>query len=183
MKKVQLGMKAPEFTFNTPWLESNQLYDVLENKKTILMFLRYYGCSLCQLDIATLISGYEKIKGNNAQVLVVLQTEPALISEQVNHEKMPLTIVCDPERVFFNLYGVEPGKSESDLLSEEVLEKLKTAKERGISKIDNGGKQNELQLPATFIINPDGNIVYAHYGTHAADIPNVNDLIILTSGQ
>ncbi|REB08761.1 alkyl hydroperoxide reductase [Sporosarcina sp. BI001-red] len=180
MTKLQNGAKAVDFTFDTPWSESNDLYETLEGKKTILLFLRYYGCSLCQLDIAALVSESKTIESNDAQVLVVLQTEASFIREQLTQEQMPLTLICDPEHKLFDLYGVEAGKTQEDLISEEAMKKLAIAKEKGILNLGNKGEQLEFQLPATFIISPDGTIEYSRYGTHAADIPSPAELIELT---
>ncbi|WP_432354445.1 redoxin domain-containing protein [Sporosarcina sp. A2] len=181
MSKFQIGSKAVDFTFETPWSESNELYKVLGDKKTILLFLRYYGCSLCQLDIAALVSEIKSFEANATQVLVVLQTEASFIREQLTHEQMPLTLVCDPEHKIFDLYGVEAGKTQEDLISSEAMQKMAIAKEKGITNLGNKGQQLELQLPATFIINQEGTIQYSRYGTHAADIPSPSELIGLTS--
>ncbi|MEH7224725.1 redoxin domain-containing protein [Bacillus sp. JJ1566] len=180
MSQLQKGMQAPNFLIETPWVKSN-LNDILGDKTTILVFLRYYGCPLCQLDIRTLAAGYEKIKENNAQVLVVLQTEADLLKEQIGDDEMPLTLVGDPEHEIFKLYHVHPGKTQEDLVSEEVLKKINIANDLGITKLENNGKQNELQLPATFIINSNGVLEYVRYGTNAADIPSIEELVDITT--
>ncbi|WP_010280486.1 redoxin domain-containing protein [Bacillus timonensis] len=179
MAQLQKGMQAPNFSFESPWVKTNTLSDVLEDKTTILVFLRYYGCPLCQLDIQTLAKGYEKFKENNAQVLVVLQTEASLLKDQIGENGMPLTLVCDPDHEIFTLYDVQPGKTQEDLASEEVFKKINIARDLGITKLENNGKQNELQLPATFIINPNGELEFVRYGTNAADIPSVTELLEL----
>src|SRR5690625_6237366 len=113
MEKIKEGMIAPEFTFTTPWLENQRLTDYLKGKKkTVLIFMRFYGCRLCQIDIDRIIENYEYIEKHNSQVLIVLQTEPHIIREQREEIDTPITLICDPDHQLYKLYNVGIHRSE-----------------------------------------------------------------------
>lgn len=179
MSKIQLGMKAPDFTYQTPWSDNHTLYGTMNGKTTILMFLRYYGCRICQLDISRLIAGYDRIKEQDAQLLVVLQTEPAIINEHDNEEDIPFAFICDPEHELYELYevGAPSPKEAGGEMSSAIKEKLDEAITKGFIKYANNGKEIATQVPACFIIDPDGIIKFTHYGTDAADLPTVDELV------
>lgn len=53
-ENLAIGMKTPDFNFMTPWKNENNFYDCMEGKKNFLIFLRYIGCTTCQLEINNL---------------------------------------------------------------------------------------------------------------------------------
>lgn len=180
MSKLTAGMKAPDFTYQTPWSDNHTLYGTLDGKTTILMFLRYYGCRVCQLDISRLIAGYDKIKAEGAQLLVVLQTEPEVISEHDEESDIPFKFICDPEHELYVLYEVgAPSPEEAGPMSDAVKEKLDEAISKGFIKYENHGKEIQTQVPACFIIGKDGMLEYVKYGTDVADVPGVDELVAL----
>ena len=58
--KFQTGEKLDNFMFDTPFEPGLELKETAErvSGRTALLFLRYYGCTLCQLDIHRLAAGY-----------------------------------------------------------------------------------------------------------------------------
>ncbi|KIL42275.1 hypothetical protein SD70_01730 [Gordoniibacillus kamchatkensis] len=176
--KLSVGAKAHDFDYSTAWSSGLRFYDQLEGRQNILLFLRYYGCTVCQLQIAKLIEGYGQFIENNVKVFVVLQSPPETIREQVNQEDIPFTIICDPLQSLYRLYDVGAAGSKEELGSPALMEKLEEIRIRGIQHGKYEG--NEMQLPAAFIINEGGVIQYVHYGTDAGDVPSVEQLIALT---
>ena len=57
-------------------------------KKLALVFLRYYGCTLCQYDLSQYAKNYEKITAAGGELLVVLQSDPDLLREDMGKEDM-----------------------------------------------------------------------------------------------
>ena len=108
MAKIEAGCKLADFSFNTPFESDVKLSEKAKGaKKTILLFLRYYGCTLCQLDMRDLAAAYPQFQEKNTQLLVVLQSDPALVAEQIDVNTFPFTIVCDPRQEIYNLYGIK----------------------------------------------------------------------------
>ena len=59
--KLEPGMKIENIIYDTPFRPAQSLSDKVSGHKTMLLFLRYYGCTLCQYDMAVLKEEYAKI--------------------------------------------------------------------------------------------------------------------------
>ena len=60
---IEKGMKAADFTYCTAFKEGIKLSDkVQEADKTFLIFLRYMGCTSCQVDIIIPISQISELE-------------------------------------------------------------------------------------------------------------------------
>ena len=87
MAKIEAGCKLADFSFNTPFESDVKLSEKAKGaKKTVLLFLRYYGCTLCQLDIREYANAYDRFKEKDAQLLVVLQSPASTINAQLTKE-------------------------------------------------------------------------------------------------
>jgi peroxiredoxin len=169
MKRITDGMDAPDFTFDTPWEKSLRFYDILkEGKNTALIFLRYIGCPLCQMKISELIRDYERFREQGITLMVVLQSTPENIKNTIE-QKVPFSIVCDPEQKLFSLYGVRAG-SIFRYATPSVIKKAIRARKAGFAHGTYEG--NERQLPALFIVDPHGKVVYSYYGKNVGDMPD-----------
>jgi len=176
-ERLIVGMEAPDFNFNTPWRKDLNFYQFITGKSNFLFFLRYYGCTICQLEIHHLIKDYPKFAEKEAQVLVVLQSDPNLIKEEVKEKEIPFTIICNPSQSLYELYQVKPALGKPEQPSPGLLKKREEVRELGITHGAYEG--NELQLPATFFINQEKMIEFAYYGSDNADIPAHDRLLAL----
>ena len=94
MAKIEAGCKLADFSFNTPFESDVKLSEKAKGaKKTVLLFLRYYGCTLCQLDIREYANAYDRFKEKDAQLLVVLQSPASTINAQLTKEDLPFDII------------------------------------------------------------------------------------------
>ena len=74
------GQTAPDYTFNTPWKRDIRLSDLVKERRTYLVFLRYMGCPLCQMKISRLKNDWERFAEADLNVVVVLQSEPGMLA-------------------------------------------------------------------------------------------------------
>lgn len=173
--QLKVGENLPDFKFNTAFTSNECLSDKVKYAdKTVLLFLRYYGCTLCQYDIHKLASEYDKIKSENAQVLVILQSSPEVIAEQITKDSLPFEIICDESQILYKEFGISTAASVAKMISAGTIAKMAKATAKGFKHGKYEG--NELQLPACFIIDKELNLKYVHYGKNAADIPDISKL-------
>lgn len=172
--KLTAGSAAPDFVFDTPWAKGLKLSAFSKKGTTVLMFLRYMGCPICQMKIAELKKEFAQFEKRSAQLLVVLQSTPANITPLCAESEIPFTIVCDPKERIFTLYGVAPG-SIFGYITPTTITRAIQATRKGFKHGKSEG--NEKQLPATFIIDKGGNIRYAYYGKNVADVPSTKKLL------
>ena len=79
MPRLNVGDKMPDFEFATPYSPANRLSETVQKcpGKTALVFLRYYGCRMCQLDMIDYQERYGAIAAAGGQLLIALQSDPA----------------------------------------------------------------------------------------------------------
>ena len=175
--KLKSGDILPDFTFDTPFEKGKSLYAVAGGKPVFLLFLRYYGCRVCQLDIRELKKDYARFTQKGAKVLVVLQSKPELLAGKEEPNDLPFDIVCDPAQKLYRELEIAPAKSEADMASPELAEKINKAKEMGLVHGEYEG--NELQLPALFLLDGEGKVLYSHYAKNLTDMPTHDEMLAL----
>ena len=175
MGKVNVGEKALDFTFNTIYEKGLKLSDVVKNADTtIVHFLRYYGCTSCQLDIRDYIGLADKIKAKNAQLYIVLQSKPEIITASLE-EKLPFDIICDPDQLLYYQYEIGSLLDKNLADMEKKAAKRARAQEAGLVHGEYEG--NEQQLPALFIMDKDMNLKYAQYSVTSTDMPTPQEVV------
>ena len=169
------GDVMDDFTYDTPFRQGLTLGETVHQaQKTAVVFLRYFGCTLCQLDIHNFAQQYETIAAAGGQLLVVLQSAPETIAEQLKPGDLPFDIICDPKGALYNRYAIRPASSMLTMSDAASKAKVATAVAAGFRHGKYEG--NEFQLPAAFVLDADRRVSYAHYGTTVGDVPTADAL-------
>lgn len=174
MPKLHEGDKIPDFSFDTAFESGKTFYEGLEGP-TYLWFLRYYGCTVCQVDIYHLQQRYAEFREKGAKVMVVLQSRQEVVAGEFQPDQLPFDIICDPEMKLYQKFEIVPAKSMLGLASFGLLKKAKEAKKLGFAHGEYEG--NEQQLPALFLIDPKGTVKLAHYAKNITDIPSLDEML------
>lgn len=176
MKKLENGQLMPDFEYVTPFSAGHTLAETAAKApRTALIFLRYWGCTLCQYDIHLLAQNYDKISAGGGQLLVVLQSDPARLAEDLGTaEALPFPIICDPEQKLYQQFVIAPAASMAKMADLKMLGKIVKATRLGFKHGAYEG--NEQQLPAAFVIDGDRKILYAHYAKSVSDMPDAEKL-------
>ncbi len=179
LDRVFPGDKLDDCVYATPWGEG-RLSEAVD-RPTLLIFLRYYGCTICQLDLAQLKAQYDKLADAGGKAMVVLQSDPAGIAAQIGPDHFPFELVCDPDQTLYERYNVAPALSMEKMASTAVLRKIGAARAAGFTHGAYEG--NELQLPAAFLLDPGLSVKKAHYGANPSDLPTVDEMAAWLSGK
>ncbi|HEX3048090.1 MAG TPA: redoxin domain-containing protein [Bacillota bacterium] len=171
--KLSIGDKAPDFNFETPWDNGTNFYQATGNHIAILIFLRYIGCPICQVEMSRIKKNIDFADRKKAIVFIVLQSSPENVAAVASQEDWPFTIICDPQAKIFQQYQVETGGMIKYLHPAGLIAAVKA-----IHTGNRHGKfeGKETQLPASFIITPDKIIKYAYYGKRINDVPSLEIL-------
>ena len=100
----------------------------------------------------------------------------SLLTEQWG-EELPFSVICEPEKILYSLFEVQPAPSKEAMMDARTVEKVQAAEKLGLQHGIYEGE--EFQLPAAFVIRPDRTVTYAHYGKAAGDVPDVEKLAAL----
>lgn len=168
--QLQPGNIAPNFSFDTPW-EKGLTFDPAKSGASILFFLRYIGCPICQFEMAKIKRDIEAV--GKYKVFVVLQSDPKIVASKTAKKDWPFTIVCDPNSELFKLYKVEPGTILEFMNPRGLITALQATFKGHLHGKFEG---RETQLPATFVIDVDKKIKYAYYGKRINDVPSLESI-------
>ena len=172
-KKPAAGEIAPDFSFNTPWLNTLNFFDHTNGSAVILIFLRYIGCPVCRMEMANIRRTISLAKKKQAQVFVILQSTPEIIASLCSADDWPFTIVCDNSAKIFDLYKVSEGSIFSYLHPAGIISAAKSMLNGNMHGKFEG---RETQLPAAFVISSDRRIKFAYYGKRIDDVPSLETL-------
>ncbi len=182
MARLNVGDKMPDITFSTPYEQGRTLSETVSRVKgkTALVFLRYYGCTLCQYNIHVFMTEHEKIAATGGQMLVVLQSDPGKLAAQVEKGKLPFDIICDPDQAIYTLLDIKPAGSKEEMRDGTTAAKIAALKAKVPVEYTHGEYEgNEFQLPATFVVEPDLTVTYAGYHKTIGDTPSPDELAAL----
>jgi len=168
--KLTIGDRAPDFRLQTPWDDEAGFYDAVDNCPAVLIFLRYYGCPVCRMEMAKIKQEIVLVSQKGVRVFVVLQSAPETIAALIKKDDFPFTIICDHPGKVFQRYGVEAGGLIKYLHPAGLIAAIKAIR-HGFRHGKFDGK--ETQLPAAFAMTAGKVVTYAHYGENIGDIPSL----------
>lgn len=181
MEKLEIGQIMPDFEYETPFSAGHTLSETAAKApKTALVFLRYWGCPLCQYDIHLLAQAHADICAGGGQLFVVLQSDPKALAEKLgSKEALPFDIICDPEQKLYQQFAIEPAASMMKMADLKMVGRILKATKLGIKHGDYEG--NEQQLPAAFVVDGERKVLYAHYAATVSDMPDAAELAKILS--
>lgn len=95
--KLSIGDKMPNFVFDTAYEKGKTVEEILKAKKrTVFWVLRYIGCTTCRYDIHVIATRYREFLQLDTQVYVVMQSEPAIVREELKGKSCRLTSSAIP---------------------------------------------------------------------------------------
>ena len=81
--KLTIGNKALDFKFKTPWDGEVNFYDAVGNNPAVLIFMRYYGCPVCQMEMAKIKQEINSAGKKGARVFVILHSVTDMIASLI----------------------------------------------------------------------------------------------------
>lgn len=184
MPKVAAGDRFPDLQFETYSGKIRRVSEVISQKKhTVFWVMRFIGCRFCQYDLDELAKVYGSFQAKDTQVFAVLQSSQASITKLKGQMTVPFEIICDTAHVFYKELEIQAAESKQARTPTDP-EDLKRFREKqeavaACSYQRQTGEGEAQQLPALFIVGPDGTIEYAHYAVHSIDIPNLDEMLQL----
>ena len=180
MAQIEAGQKLGEYVFDTAFEKDVKLSEkVKQADKTVLLFLRYYGCRICQLDMRFYADAYGRFKEKNAQLLVVLQSPVSTMQAQTKPGDVPYDIICDPDMGLYKEFELGVAASKEAMIRPEDMPKFAAKREKMAEYgLEHGAYEGEeMQFPGYFLLDSDLNVLEAHRATSILDMPSVDEMI------
>ncbi|TFG22726.1 MAG: AhpC/TSA family protein, partial [Promethearchaeota archaeon] len=138
---------------------------LIGKQKTVLIFSRYFGCPICQLDLKTLLERAKEIENKGAKILYITQSGEKVAKEFIESKGIPFPVIPSSKDELYKDYGLGPMVKEA---AKQVRTKVKEAFALGFEHGEYEGW--EPQCPGQFVIDTDGKIIHAKPGWLEVDV-------------
>lgn len=168
-QRIKVNDKAPTFTAIDV---SGTKIDIekYKGKKVFLAFFRYASCPVCNFRMHDVLENYDQIKASGYEIIAVYESTNKTLNEFLKDENVPFPIIGDSELVLYKKYRVEKSfwRTISSIFDKKVTSNKTKGKElfKG-KKLKKDG--NLTRIPADFLIDENGIITTAYYGTDIGD--------------
>lgn len=153
---------------------SKSYFEECQNKKSVIYFLRYVGCLVCQLDIKRINDSIASFRNKNVEIFVVIQSSIESIEAYNSVQKINFRFVSDSSSQIYKRYLVTKGNIFQFLHPNSIPKVFKSLK----SGFRHGKFEGEeTQLPAVFIVNENHIINYSYYGSYISDLPTIDEIL------
>ena len=162
---LKSGDRAPSFALQNLDGKSVALEDY-RGRKLLLSFFRYGACPLCNLRMTFLVDAYPHWQAQGLDVVAVFESPAQRLLETVASQPIPFPVIPNPDRTLYKKYGVTASWL-GYLTGAFRIRTFRDAFKRGFTPGKGDGAI--AQLPAEFLIGPDGTIARAYYGKDIGD--------------
>lgn len=142
-----------------------------------LQFRRFAGCPVCNLHLRGFAARVDELRAAGVREVAVFHSDAATMRPYQGD--LPFDVIADPGRALYRQFGVEAGwRSILDPRAWGAMLRGMFVRSSPLR-----GEGGHLGLPADFLIAPDGTIVAARYGRHAADHWSLDELLALAAAH
>lgn len=168
---LSIGDIAPNFQIKDQRNNKIELSELLKEGPVVIIFYRGNWCPICSRYLSNLKDSLTFITNNGVKVVAV--SPETDINVEKTSKKMPadLIIISDKNEKIMEDYKVVFNVTES------YQKKIKRFLFADIAK-HNGKEKARLPIPATFIVDKNGMIVYRHFDLNYKNRASVNDILL-----
>lgn len=164
-KDIFKGDDAPLFTLDS-YNAGTVSLEELKGQKIVLIFSRYFGCPICQVDLKELINRKSEIEEKGAKILYITQSGEKIAMEYIEKENIDFPVIPSTKDELYAEYGLGIMTAET---VKQIPLKLKDVKKYGFEHGEYEGW--EKQSPGQFVIDKQGKIIHAFKGW--LDVDNI----------
>ncbi|HKZ09292.1 MAG TPA: peroxiredoxin-like family protein [Rhodanobacteraceae bacterium] len=135
------------------------------SRRTLLCFFRDAACPFCNFRIYELTRHHASLAALGLDVIAVFASTPEEVRRFVARKPRPFVVVADPTSSAHEAYGIERSFWRK---WKGVVSRIPTLL-KGLRIVGLAGLNTSNLMPADFLIDEDGHIVEAYYGSDAGD--------------
>ena len=152
---IKIGQIAPNFKLPNEINKQTELTQLLANGPVVITFYRGSWCPYCNLQLKALKERLAEIKALGVQLVAISPEVPDNSLSGTERNTLEFSVLSDQNALTAASYGVAWE------VPELILEHMR--KDRNLELADiNNGNGSVLPLPATFIVNNAGEVVWRH---------------------
>ncbi len=152
---LKVGSKAPDFTLANAFGKSVRLSDHLKKGPVVLVFYRGAWCPFCNRHLASLADAQPELAALGYRILAVSPDRPAKLAESAGKARLTYQLASDSDLAAAKAYGL------AFQLPDETVTLYKDKYRIDLEGAP-GRTHHALPVPAVFLINPAGRIVFEY---------------------
>ncbi|HAA22752.1 MAG TPA: alkyl hydroperoxide reductase [Cytophagales bacterium] len=161
---LDINVQAPDFSLVEVFGRTITLSDY-RGKRVFLGFFRHAGCPFCNLRVHALQKQHEALRELNMEMIFFFESKKRLLLTSTFHKEVnPIPIISDPEKVWYDTYGIETSgaKSAKSHLTSFIQQAIKAKLNKlPVHPMKEG--ESISTIPAEFLIDEEGVIRNLHY--------------------
>lgn len=154
-------------TITLPAIDGSEFnLDSLKGKRYMISFLRFASCPFCNLRVNQLVNRFDEF-GNNFTIVAIFDSPLDNLQKHTEKHKAPFPILADKENTYYKAYGIE--HSFWGMLKGMIgrFPTLMKGMFRGYLPLIFKGSL--ITMPADILVDENGIIQTAYYGTDEGD--------------
>ena len=167
---LQLNDKAPDFTAPDQNGKNISLKNELKKGSVVLVFYRGQWCPYCNRQLKQLTDSLALLTAKGATVITITPEKQENISKTIEKTKAGFSILHDEGLAIMKSYDV------AFKVDDQTIQNYK---KYGIDFIEANGTSNgaNLPVPAVYVINQSGRIVYKYFDRDYRKRSTVKDIL------
>jgi len=141
-----IGEKIPSAVLKSAENKDVNLSDLIQKKKTVLVFYRGGWCPYCNLHLSAMAEAEKQILDLGYQIIAISPDSPENLKITEEKDKVKYTLLSDSKGELIKAFGI----------AFEAPENYKSV----INVHSNGANTNFLPVPSVFVVNTDNDIVF-----------------------
>ncbi|RYY94169.1 MAG: AhpC/TSA family protein [Chitinophagaceae bacterium] len=165
-----INSKAPDFSGKDQNGNPVSLKDLKKKGPVVLLFYRGNWCPYCNKQLKNLQDSLQLLTDKKASVVAITQEASGGIQETVKKTGATFPILFDADSKWSKAYAVNFA------VDERTARRYKAA-DIDLLTVNNQKEQAYLPVPAVYIINRDGTIVYRYFDADYRNRLSVRELL------
>lgn len=167
---LKVGENAPVFKQKDQNGDELFLPALFKEGPVVVLFYRGQWCPVCDRHLSNLQDSITLIKATGAEVVIITPETTENIKKTEESSGIKAHIISDNSGLIMDAFKV------SFFVNEAYQQKIITKLSTDIAT-NNGSKVAKLPVPATYIINKNGQIVWRHFNIEYHDRASVVDIL------
>jgi peroxiredoxin len=164
------GDTAPDFSASDVNNNMVTLAKELENGPVVIIFYRGEWCPVCNRYLSNFQDSLSYVVAAGAKVLAITPEQPSSALKMIKKTGATFTVIPDPTEQIMQRYEVIFS------VTEAYQDRIKNKLEADIAS-NNEKKDAKLPVPATYIINKEGIVVYRQFDLDYHIRASVKDIL------
>ena len=169
-KGLNVGATAPLFKAIDADSIEFSLEDELKNGPVVLIFYRGFWCPVCNKHLSSIQDSLKMVEETGAKVIAVSPEKPEYLDRMAERTAAKFTLLYDEYYQIAEAYDVNFTPSGTQLFTYNVIL-------RGNLKNTHSDKSQRLPIPATYIINQDGIIIWRQFDPNYKNRSSVEEIL------